>query len=622
MNKDAHKGFIEDTDKILDRLATLFSGDSPSIPKVYREVHSLKGAAGFAGLKNIEDTAHRIEQVLLSIRDGLISLDQRVEKTFFEFQDYCLKSINSWKSTGEELDNSELIEDIKDLVPSHEPISIEVVSEDNKGESFFSGFELDLLTEAMHRGEKFYKVHCQIDTDEEMKYPRLFLIINNLEKISNVVKISPSLEEINKNRSKEITLYLTTSKPRKDIYSGLSLDRIKEVELIRVDYHSFINQDAGESSSVNSTLYGSHIEIERTKVEEILNYAQDLQNKLLFEEYVIPQKKSAVEDLLKDLRGSLRSLTEISTEKAFSYLSDYVASLSKTLGKSAQFKLSGGEILINREKADTLKDILLQLIKNSLDHGIETPVERRESGKDETGTIMLKFSKLENMISISLSDDGRGIDTSTLIKRAVDNDFIGEMDEVSLLSIISQPGFSTSKDVNKFSGRGVGLDIVISKIINDLDGKVKLDNSYGKGMVFHLLIPITSSTKKFTLFKYRDRSYGISQSNSVQKLKINKEAIEYGDNRALNYRINGNLLPIFTPFGRYSSSSITASGFALVIRYLGKKALLLVDEFILEKEFFSSTLTYENSKVPGHKVVLAKGRQEDFLLIEPSIINL
>lgn len=618
---DAHKGFIEDTDKILDRLQILFTQNTLSIPKIYREVHSLKGAAGFAGLKSIETLAHEVEVLLLSIRDGLISLDSSVENIFFTFLDYCVKNINNWRSIGKEIESSKLIDEIKKLTPVSEPISIEVVETKDDSNSFFSGFEMDLLTEAMHRGEKFYKVHCSIDTDEEMKYPRLFLIINNLEKIANVIKIHPGIDEINKNLSQEITLFLTTSKPRSNIYQGLSLDRIKEVELLRVDYNSFINLD--NDTYNEKSLYGSTIDIERSKIEEILNYTQDLHNKLLIEDFVIPEKRQDVEELLSGMKSSLTSLTDISVSRAFSSLINYSKSLAEKLDKQVDLTIKGEDILISREKAQVLKDVLLQLIKNSIDHGIETVEERVKNGKNPIGTMTLNFTLIDNSINISLSDDGKGIDTKKIIKRAVSDNFISENDEISILSLISQPGFSTSREVSKFSGRGIGLDLVVNKIFNELDGKIKLDNSVGKGVCFHILIPVTSSVKKYTLFKFRDMSYGISITNTAQKINLDNSKIEFGANKALFYRLDDNLIPIFTPQGRLSSNNkLFKEKFALVVRYLGKKGLFLVDEFAVEKEYFSSTITFEKTETPSHKRVISNKKNEDFILLEPSIINL
>lgn len=619
----AHKGFIEDTDKILDRLQTLLTQSTLSIPKIYREVHSLKGAAGFAGLKSIEELAHQVEVLLLSVRDGIISIDNRVEKVFFNFLNYCVQNINNWRKNGKELDCSNIQLDIEKISPVQDPISIEVVEPERRTTKFFTGFEMDLLTEAMHRGEQFYKVHCRIDNDEEMKYPRLFLIINNLEKISNVIKVHPGIDEINKNLSHEITLFLTTSKPRKDIYQGLSLDRIREVELLRIDYNSFIEMDKNTDKSEEKTLYGSTIDIEKSKIEEILNYAQDLHHKLLVEDFVLPEKRILVENLLTGMKSSLTSLTDIEAYRAFEPLSKYCSTISSELGKDVEFVIKGDNVSINREKAQTLRDILLQLIKNSIDHGIEESSVRELNGKSGKGRITLSLVKLENSISISVSDDGRGIDTKGAIKKAINDNFIQAEDEISILSLISQPGFSTAKEVSKLSGRGIGLDLVVNKVFNELDGKVKLDNTPGKGVCFHILIPVASSVKKYTLFKFRDESYGINITNTAGKINLNQQRIEFGDNKALFYKIKDNLVPIFTPMGRLSSSSTDfKQKYALIVRYLGKKALFLVDEFVVEKEYFSSTLTLEKTEIPGHKKVFFKDKSEDFVLLEPSIINL
>ncbi len=613
--------FINDTENILDRLNKLLTNNELSIPKIFREVHSLKGAAGFAGLSNMERVAHTLEGFLTGIRNGDISLDSEIEKIFYHAQDYFIKDINLWKQESEELDIKDILEVIETRRLKIEPLSIEVVG-NTSSESFFTEFEQTLLKEAMYRGEQFYRIICHIDRDEEMKYPRLFLVVNNLEKISNVVKIHPPMADVSKNQSKEITLYLTTDKSKVFIYKGLSFDRIREVEVLRLEYSSFFNKNTMDEKNVETNLYGKTIDVETSKIEEIFNYSQDLHNKLLLEDLVVPEKKHQVEELLTGMKNSLTSLTTISINSAFSYFSSYCTKLAKELGKKIKFTIIGGEIYIDRQLAEILKELLIQLVKNSIDHGIENETERKEKGKDPVGNILLKVSSLNGSLAIILKDDGRGIDQRKIVKKGIEGNFIDSNEEISLLSLLSRPGFSTSKEVNYYSGRGIGLDLVVNRVINKLDGKIKIQNEIDKGLSFHILIPPSTSVKKYTLFKYRNHSFAFSMVNVLEKLTLEPTSVSLGENQTLNYIHNGNTYPIFTPWGRLSSSSSTLDEkYGFIIRYLGKRAFFPVDEFVLEKEFFSSVLTFIDTDTPTHKRVKVGEFVEDFTFILPSIIN-
>lgn len=616
------KEFIIDTEKILDRLKDLLLSSELSIPKIYREIHSLKGAAGFAGLSNMEQLAHAFESFLANIRDGKISLDDDIEKIFYQLQDYFVKDINLWKSESRELSIDDLLQSIDLKTSIIKPLSIEVIEDYETSVRFFSEFEETLLKEAMYRGEQFYRIICHIDRDEEMKYPRLFLVVNNLETISNVIKIYPPMDDIVKNKSKEITLYLTTDQNKGYIYKGLSFDRIREVEFQRLEYSSFIDQKTGNSIKKSENLYGSSIDVETCKIEELFNYSQDLYNKLLLEDLVVPNKKSDVEKLLEGLKESLTSLTTISFNKAFSFFESYCNKLAEELGKQIKFSIIGGEISIDRQLAEILKEIFIQLVKNSIDHGIESKDIRLQAGKNPIGTINLKVSTVNGSLAITLIDDGKGVDRKHIVTKAVEGNYIENGEQLSLLSLISKAGFSTSKEVNYYSGRGIGLNIVVNRIVNKLDGKIKVENRPGESLAFHMLIPPSSSVKKYTLFKYRKNTFAFSMVNVVEKVSIDSSSITIGDSSTLNYNHNGDQYPIYTPWGRLSSSKpLLDENYGFILRYLGKKAFFPVDEFVLEKELLSSVVKYIDTDTPTHKQVFSSNKKEDFILITPSIIN-
>ncbi len=621
-SRDLNKNFIIDAQRILDRLNTQLTNVDISIPNIYREIHSLKSAAGFAGLYQMEKVAHNLESFLSSVRNGEASFDDKIEKVLFLSQDYFIKDLNSWKLENSEIDAKSLLSEIENESIVIKPISIEVVNENPDKKSFFTPFEMILLKEAMYRGEQFYRIVCHIDQEEEMKYPRLFLVVNNLEKVCNVVKVFPTMEQIVNNKDKEITLYLTTDKNKSFIYNELSFDRIKEVEVLRLDYQGFFDNTFEQTSKRENTLYGKIIDVETTKLEEIFNYSLDLQNKLLYENIVSPDKKEVIEELISGLKNSIISLTTITVNKAFSFFNQYTEKMGRDLGKKVNFKIIGGDISIERKVAEILKEMIMQLIKNSIDHGIENPEERTALGKPIFGNITLTANRIKDSIAITIEDDGRGIDQNLVVQKGIKENYIEKNDDISLLSLISRSGFTTAKEISYYSGRGVGLDIVVNRVIDKLDGKIKIENRKGEGLSFHILIPPSTSLKKYTVFKYRNRSYGLSDINVIKRVSLDPEAVKKGESSKLNYIYNNVPYPIFTPWGRLSSSSEKLNEkFGFILRYLGKKAFFPVDEFILEKEYFSSALTYLDTDSPSHKMIKYGDKLEDFTLIMPSIIN-
>jgi two-component system, chemotaxis family, sensor kinase CheA len=198
----------------------------------------------------------------------------------------------------------------------------------------------------------------------------------------------------------------------------------------------------------------------------------------------------------------------------FPNLERLVRDLSQTLGKRAKFETYGGEIGMDRKILDGLRDPLMHMVRNALDHGLETPETRKTAGKPEMGTIKLEVRQSGSSIEITLSDDGAGINTERVRQVAQKKGLIAELtvlDQENTLELLFAPGFSTATTISQTSGRGVGMDVVRENV-RALNGSISLQSQTGRGSSFHLLLPATLATSRVLVVQVTDSQLAIPTS--------------------------------------------------------------------------------------------------------------
>jgi two-component system chemotaxis sensor kinase CheA len=286
----------------------------------------------------------------------------------------------------------------------------------------------------------------------------------------------------------------------------------------------------------------------------------------------------------------------------FSRFPRLVRDLSKSLNKKINLVIEGEETELDKSVIEDLLDPIMHSVRNSVDHGIESAEERKASGKNEEGTVILKASNEGNMIVIEIGDDGKGIDVETVKAKAIERGIINPnkvLSDVEAFQLIFEPGFSTAKQITSISGRGVGLDVV-RRSIEKLNGSVTVHSEIGKGTKFTIKLPLTLAIIQGLLVRVGEEIYSIPITSVIESLRLKPEEINFIDNyEVINVRNDViSLLRLNRLFGIRTEEK-TDYHFIVIVGTAEKKMGFVVDSLIGEEDVVIKPLRDQFTNSPG-----------------------
>ena len=252
---------------------------------------------------------------------------------------------------------------------------------------------------------------------------------------------------------------------------------------------------------------------------------------------VIQEDDARLNLIVGGLEEKIKSVRVLPLATIFHLFPRMVRDIAREKNKDIDFVITGSETSVDKKIIEEIKAPLMHIIRNSIDHGIETPDERIKNGKHPTGRILLGAYHLENSVLIEISDDGKGIDTDAIRRKVLQKGLLTpeELEAISeeqIMNIIFWPGFSTGETVTDISGRGIGLDIVYTKI-SQLNGKVKVKSSLGKGCQVSIQLPVTMATIKAFLVKVNNQTFAIPTSAIKTTHLISRDKILYKEGKKI-----------------------------------------------------------------------------------------
>ncbi len=321
-----------------------------------------------------------------------------------------------------------------------------------------------------------------------------------------------------------------------------------------------------------------------------------------------------IDNLWQRLEGELESISMIPLSTLFSILPRYVRELANSLGKDVELTVEGGEIEADKRAIEAIKDPLIHLIRNAIDHGIEKPEERVRLGKPKTGRVSVKaYIQMGNLV-LEIADDGQGIDWSKIRETAIKRGLIERGQEVSreeLEAFIFQPGFSTSTFVTSVSGRGVGLDVVKTNV-ESLGGTVECTSERGKGTTFKIQIPLRIGKQKVLILKAGEFLFGIPLQKVERIVKVEPESLQFSAGKYF-LNIDDTLVPAFSLYQAFVGEEGGFNRIAIIFRHNGRSVAALIDSVIDEREI---------SRKPPSKILGSWSGVTGFTFVQGNILPL
>ncbi len=563
--------FVEEASELIDQLeASLLvlessPSDSLAIDSVFRVMHTLKGNAKMFGFERMGELTHQLENIYDKIRSEHNIADNKVLSTTLSVVDHLRNILidPSLKIESNKLKQKELEEKImgivsnKSLINSIAPTGVasQVISFDrsNAISTYYISFYPDtdlmrngtnpsfILEDIAALGKSKINAHKkdipafdQLDPTGCYTYWEIYLATNkSVEEIEEVFLFVQDSAKINICRVADEDLL------RNNVFlKKIEEDRQQQV-LINIDeLQQYVNHllniirenSVDENSTTEITEQKiSILKVSSDKIDLLMNLVSELvttQARLsnISEGSNLPGLSTVseiVEKLSRQLRDNVFSISLIPVNQLFMRFQRMVRDLSMELGKSVDFNVEGGETELDKTLIETLYDPIMHILRNCLDHGIETIEDRLKHGKPGKGKITLKAYYSGAHVIIKISDDGAGLKYERIKQKAIDKGLIGvdeSIDEKELANLLFSAGFSTAKKVTDVSGRGVGMDIVKKKI-EEIRGVVNIESSQGSGTSITIRLPLTLSIIDGLQIKVNDTSY-IIQVTSVHKIKV------------------------------------------------------------------------------------------------------
>ncbi|WP_028829241.1 chemotaxis protein CheA [Proteocatella sphenisci] len=528
--------YLFETNSLLEQLEELFIGSemeknlsSNNIDEIFRIMHTIKGSSAMMEFTSLMEIAHRIEDLFFYIREN--GMEKMSEANISELFDILFQSMDYFKSEVDKIQKGEplstnidnFVTNINMFLDKIKNLGLEIkvevaqeISRDSEEKSnsqseelkrmctllvFFeedSGMEhiraFMMVTTLREAGLQFEYFPEDIETNREAAsyiLDRGFSIFFDSEEMAN--KAIAIIKNTGGIRSYEMKR-IGTDEEKTDLAEIVQKEVSKDphIEIINAKINNVPNKQS--LISVNLSKLDKLMDLvgEIVITESMVTSSPDIQGLKLDNFLKSTRQLRKLTDELQDITMSLRM---VPISGVFQKMNRVVRDMSKKLGKEVDFVIEGEDTEVDKSIVDSIGDPIMHIVRNSMDHGIEASREDRiREGKKAKGEILLSARHTGSEVIITISDDGRGIDTSRILEKARENGLLtkpeNEYSQKEVISLMMMPGFSTNEEVTEFSGRGVGMDVV-KKSIEALGGTITVTSDFGFGSCTTLKIPLT-----------------------------------------------------------------------------------------------------------------------------------
>lgn len=563
------------------------------LDEIFRSAHTIKGMSATMGFAAVAELTHEMENILDLLRKGKLPGNEFILDTLFKCIDTLEQLIENIASSNDVaiIDTKPLVStlnklatgQVDDMTVLESPVS--PVADAVSSNLELNDAETHAIMEAYSQGLQTFEVQVTLQEGCLLKAVRVFMIMNALTDLGQVIKSIPPADDLeNENFGQEFSsMLLTDAEPDEIQHALLSISEIATVtvlpivpkEIVHMPVASGKAEELGAKSEdtaihtidkeqsaqlVASTTEkkvkgGQSVRVDIDKLDALLNLVGELViNKTRLQQIGQSQKLTELAETIEhidrvttDLQAVVMKVRMVPVGQVFNRFPRMVRDLSRDLHKEVNLIIQGEETELDRTVIDEIGDPLVHLLRNAIDHGVESPKDRQTKGKNAVGEIRLIARHEGNSVIIMVEDDGAGINPDIVKQKALEKGIITEaeaekMDNNEAVRLVFLPGFSTAKTLSDVSGRGVGMDVVKTKI-ESLGGMVDVETKINEGSKFKIRLPLTLAIIQALLVKVCEEIYAIPLGSIDSTINVKPQDIKTIQNREV-ILLRGQIIPI------------------------------------------------------------------------------
>lgn len=653
---------FESADNILLQAENSETLSDEQMGQLFRDVHTLKGSGASVELSLFAEFTHDVENLMDKLRnhdiefvpemvetliDGLdvmkellhLEVDGELTKeTFTEMTSELLSALRAY-SNGEAVANDAKTNDANN---QSEPLTIDIEESNNSNdggtafdnfnqsstEDFNIGFyEDDLESQKSNPSYGFFA-----DDDEEVEDEAYGFFNEELQEAAKTISDVPNLDNMD---SEDFGFFddilneepaASDSEEKVEKQQEASKSEKKEVKAV-TPVKSTAKKTKEEKTTAKKSVATNNIRVNLDKIDLLMNNVGDLviTNAMLTQftttiednkvRSSVLERLELLERHIRDMQDSIMSIRMVPMESIYSKFPKVVRDISKKLNKKIDFKHYGDNVEIDKAMIEGLTDPLMHIVRNSLDHGLETPEKRVEAGKEETGVIIMSAEQANGQMIITIEDDGAGINVDKVVEKclkngSVDENQVSQMSDNDKAMLIFGAGVSTAESVTDISGRGVGMDVVKTNI-QKLGGAIKLDTELGVGTTITIVLPLTLAILDGLDIAVGKEKYILPLSAIVESLQPTSEMIKkIGDGTQDLLMLRDEFIPvvrIHQLFNVETKYTELEKGMLIVVKSGNSKIAIFIDEFLHQHQVVVKPLDKNFRSVEGIGAATVRG---------------
>ncbi|MFD7521518.1 chemotaxis protein CheW [Paenibacillus chitinolyticus] len=621
------------------------------VHNIFRSAHTLKGMSATMGFEDLASLTHEMENVLDLVRNLKLKMDPFIFDSLFQSLDALDSMVEDIVQGGTgKADVTAIVTALKSIVSGDylkSAPSAGSAGTESGEESVIAldQFQLSVLQQSIEANMQVFYIEVTVREDCVLKAARAYMVFEILERSGEVIKATPSVQEIEQEKfDRTFSVYYIANVGKADLEKEISnVSEIEHVQIIVLDRETLDEMTgsgaakaevkAGEAQAAAASAsapaakpaqaketggaakpaaaagggpVGTRtIRVDIERLDSLMNlFSELLIDRVRLEQLASEIKRNELTETVEhmarvssDLQNIVLKLRMVPVDTVFNRFPRMIRDIAKSLDKKVDLVITGAETELDRTVIDEIGDPLVHLLRNAVDHGLETVSQRVAKGKSESGTVHLRAYHSGNNVFIEIEDNGNGINREKVLATAVKKGIVtpemaDKMSNSDIDQLLFASGFSTADVISDISGRGVGLDVVKTKI-HSLGGHIHVESNPGSGSIFSIKLPLTLSIISAMLVKIGSEKYAIPLSSIVETALIQQAQIRsVQGNRMIDFR--GSMIPLVSlssvlDIPDYSEADETETE-VVVVRKGEKMAALMVEEFIGQQEIVLKTL--------------------------------